>query len=56
MLQQIPGVEIRLQKIKFDSEEISPETYFKCQHRIKEAVEALLPHDRYFFFLIIVPN
>jgi hypothetical protein len=46
MLQKIPGVEIRLQKIVFKSVKIEAATFIEVQDRVGDAVKALLPHDR----------
>ena len=46
MLEEVPGVEMRLQKIEFDNDKLEAETFQRAATNIQRAVATLLPHDR----------
>lgn len=46
LVKHFPGVELRLQKVKFDSETISADTFHRAAKNISEAGKAMLPLDR----------
>ena len=46
MLEQLPGVELRLQKMEFDSDAIAADTYLRAAPNVRRAAATLMPAER----------